>query len=273
MLDFANTDWNFPIEEHPLIVNGQRVDGWKAIVNGVTGTPIHIHRESYRVLTNNDVVNATYDAVKSANISADFDFEVRSLDDGRKLKIDVLFNDLVTEPAKGDYVKFRLRGLNSYDGSWSYQIIADALRLFCLNGCVTPDLISRVYARHTTNINIEGTAVHIVNGLETFHHQRDRWRRWMGEKVDNESVEGFFKAKLVARPTKTSDESINKKQLEALMGGWTDEKLALGANKSALYNCMTAWATHVKSKSAHNVILQREAAVAAAINSKAWATL
>jgi hypothetical protein len=274
MLDFNNADWNFPVEEHPLLVNDKVVEGWKALVNGNTGNPLFVHRNSYHVLKNDDVVNATYDAVKASNLSSDFDFKVTSLEDGRKLKVEVLFNDVVSEPSVGDYVKFRVTAFNSYDGAWSYTNQADGLRLFCLNGCTTTNMISRINARHTTNLSIEGTSKHIINGLQVFHDQRDVWQSYIKSPVSFQIAERFFKDKLVQVPTKTSEEKFNSKQLETLLGIYYNEQATLGANKWALYNAMTYWATHTGgTKSPHNLTRQREQAIAFAMNTKAWAEI
>ena len=113
MLDFTN-DYDFNILELPLIPQGmdKPVDGWKLLVREDTGEHLHVHRDSYKVLPHADVVQATEDALKAADISSDYDFNVRCHDSGRKLEIDVMFNNLVTAPAVGDPVKFRVRGLN-----------------------------------------------------------------------------------------------------------------------------------------------------------------
>lgn len=273
MLDFTNTDetptWNFEVEERPLIPEGldAPVDGWKALVRTDTNETLHVHKNSYKMLPHDDVVNSTYESIKASNISTDFDFKVKCVDSGKRLQIDVLFNDLVTEPAVGDHVKYRIRAFNSYDGSWAYQTTADALRLWCLNGCTTADQLSQTWMRHTSQVSTEGAADKILIGLETFHKQKDMWKDWMSRKVERENAEIFFRNHLVKNNTKTSEESWNKKQLENLMGQLDQEFGQLGKNKWAVYNCMTHWATHTtQSKSPLSVTRDREQKVARALN-------
>lgn len=272
MLDFTNTDetptWNFEVEERPLIPEGldAPVDGWKALVRTDTNETLHVHRNSYKMLPHDDVVNSTYESIKASNISTDFDFQVKCVDSGKRLQIDVLFNDLVTEPAVGDHVKYRIRAFNSYDGSWAYQTTADALRLFCLNGCTTADQLSQTWMRHTSQVSTEGAADKILTGLETFHQQKDIWKDWMSRKVERENAEMFFRHHLVQNNTKTSEKSWNKKQLENLMGQLDQEFGQLGKNKWAVYNCMTHWATHTaQSKSPLSVTRDREQKVSRAL--------
>lgn len=279
MLDFTNineTDWNFKVNEVPLTAQGSDtpIEGWKVLVREDTGTPLHVHRNSYKMLSHDDVVNATYDSIKQTNISQDFGFDVKSLDDGRKLQIEVLFNDLVAEPAVGDYCKYRIRVWNSYDGTYAYQTVADAMRLWCLNGCTTPDSISKVWMRHTSQVSVEGAAEKISNGLEIFHGQKELWQGWMKQKITAKKAENFFKKYLINHQTKSSEEKYNSKQLEKLMGQLKTEIKDLGSNKWALYNCMTHWATHTtEHKSPVSVTRDREQKIAKAINTKAWAEI
>ncbi len=282
MLDFANAqitgnnDWDFEVEEVPVIPVGmsEPIEGWKSLIRTDTNKVLHLHRNTYQKLLHDDVVNSTYDSIKKADISNDFNFEVRGLDDGRKLQIDVLFNDVVTEPSKGDYVKYRVRAWNSYDGSWAYQTSADALRLWCLNGCTTPDAISKVWMRHTSQVSTEGASDKIISGLETFHNQKELWNDYMHTRVSKHNAEKFFKNQVVALKSKTYEEKWNQRQLENLMGQLNNEFNDLGKNKWALYNCLTHWATHTsKSSSPENVTRYREGVVARAMNTRAWAEL
>ena len=100
MLDFSQTnDWNFEVEERPVLVEGLgRIEGKKALVRTDTNTLMGVHSENYRKISHDEIVNGQYEAIKEANISHDFDFKVHCVDGGRKLKVEVLFNDLVQEP-------------------------------------------------------------------------------------------------------------------------------------------------------------------------------
>ena len=87
---------------------------------------------------------------------SDYTVDVEVLEDGRKLRGQILFNDLVVEPAVGDYTKFKIDFFNSYDASWAFSQQASGLRLWCLNGCTTPDTAARSRYKHTASINVEG---------------------------------------------------------------------------------------------------------------------
>jgi len=265
----------FEVMEKPLTVDGYgEIPKFKALFRGDTNQLLHVHNESYTVLSNETVINAQYDAIKKANISGDFDFNVTSLDDGRKLKVEVLFNDIVTEPEVGDYVKFRATAFNSYDGSWAYQNQTDGLRLWCTNGCTSADTIARIWARHTTNLNISSTVNQIERGLNIFQNQKELWDNYRSTKINVEQAHQFFKTDVVPVKSKAEEFAFNKKQVNILIEQLSQEISGLGRNKWALYNCLTHWASHTDvHKIPEAVTRDREQIIARAINSRAWAEL
>ena len=175
----------------------------------------------------------------------------------------------------GDIVNFKVDFLNSYDGSWSYMQKAEGHRLVCKNGMVSGLAIAMSKFKHTTSINIEGSANKIQIGLETFLNNKSKWERWTQIKLEDQNVETFLKATVCKTHTRQSGVSkTNEKQLEILLGLWEKEKNQLGNNQWALYNCLTYWSTHTQdARTPHIASFNREGDVGRAINSKAWADL
>ena len=275
MLDFQSNDYNFEVEERPVIVEGLGVlEDQKALVRADTNTFLGQHPKGYKLIKNDTIVNAQYEAIKEADISQDFDFSVTCLDGGRKLKIDVLFNDLVIEPEVGDTVQFRTTTFNSYDGSWKYQNQADGYRLICKNGMCTSSLISKISAKHTSQINITGAAEVIRRSLEVFNDQKDVWSDYTKNKVSRSNVEEFFKTTVCHVPQKSTDELFNKKQLNNLLGHYDEYKRSLGANQWSVYNALTHWSTHTGEARIPAVTTRyREGKVIEAMQSSKWLAL
>ena len=99
MLDMTN-DWAFPIQTQPVYdINGEPIDGHKAIMRTDTNTVLGVHGSRYTAVPHDDVVNSILDGVSHADLSADYTVDVTVLEDGRKLRGQILFNDLVVEPA------------------------------------------------------------------------------------------------------------------------------------------------------------------------------
>ena len=273
MYDFAPQKWEFPVESQPVFDQlGNPIQGSQAVVRTDTNEVLGVHGSRYRILSHDDVVNSLMDAVKEANLSSDYKLDVKVIEGGRKLRGEILFNNLVVEPAVGDFVKFRVSFFNSYDASWSFSQAADGLRLWCLNGCTTPMGTARSVFKHTQSISVEGSAKKIANGLDTFMNNRELWQSWMTTVVDDRMAEAFFKATIAKTASRQQlVMKTNEKQLENLLNIWNAEKAQLGNNKWALYNAMTYWASHTKDLKNPDVARRnREDAIAKAMKHDRW---
>lgn len=254
-------NWSFPVETVNLTASK---DGdcnlydvpqsmARAIMRTDTNEVLGVHGSKYKAIKHDDVVNSVMDAIKDSAVSKDYDVEIEVFDNGAKLRGTVDFKDLVIEPAVGDYIRFRVQFFNSYDSSWAFQQSAFGLRLWCLNGCTHADTVANTWAKHTTNVNVEGSSRKIQAGLDAFLNTKDIYKSWMNTHVNDEMAEMFFKHSMCRVPNKTSTFKWNERQLESLMQCWYADKKSLGSNKWALYNACTYWASHTDdSKSPAN---------------------
>ena len=276
MLDFSANSYDFPVETQPVFdQHGNEIVGSQCIMRTDTNQVLGVHGSRYHLVPHDDVVNSIEDAVMASDITSDYKIKVKVIEDGRKMRGEVIFPNLTVEPQVGDIVQFRVSFFNSYDGSWSFSQSADGLRLWCMNGCTNPIGVSRSRFKHTQSINIEGAANKIKSGINTFYNNREMWQDWMGVGITDEFAESFFKKTLAKAPSRQQlVTKSNEKQLENLLGIWTNEKAQLGSNKWALYNCMTYWATHTQDLRNPEVARRnREDAIAKAMTHKQWETI
>jgi hypothetical protein len=272
--------WDFPVETYnlwavselsnqPDIEVPQNMS--RAIVRPDTGQVLGIHGSTYEIVKHDTVVNSIVDAVNDAELSKDIEVKVDVIDGGKKMQGSILFNDLVVEPDVGDYVKFQVLFYNSYDGSWSFQQAARGFRLWCKNGCADIDSIANTVSKHTKGISVAASAAKIKAGAETFFKKKDLWQAWMKVAVTDQMAESFFLNSLCLRKNATSTDEYNKKRLKDLMGLWHSDKAKLGANKWALYNAMTYWASHTEAnKSPENTSKDRNALISKLVNRPNW---
>jgi len=273
MFDTIRSDYEFPVETQPIYDSfGNEIPDQKCVMRTDTNTVLGVHGSRYQIIKHDDVVSSLMDAVKTSNISRDFTTNFSVIEDGRKLRGEILFNDLTVEPKVGDFVKFRISFFNSYDGSWAFSQAADGLRLWCLNGCTTANKTASSKFKHTQSVNIEGSAAKMIFGLETFVNQPHIWRDWMVSNVTDDMAETFFKATIAKSFTnQVQHQKTNEKQLEKLLSIWNDEASQLGGNKWALYNAMTYWASHTKElKNPEVARRNREDAISKAMQHKLW---
>jgi len=276
MLDFQSNSYDFPVEEQPVFTqDGNVIPDHKCIVRTDTGKTLGLHGSRYRMIPHDDVVNSIVDGVKASNLTSDYEVNVDVIEGGRKLRGEIIFPDLVQQPAVGDYVQFRVSFFNSYDGSWSFSQQANGLRLWCLNGCTTADAIAKSRFKHTASVNVDGSAAKIIGGAEHFMGRSKQWQSWMQTRLNNDQVEQFFRSTICKVVTKQQQVTkTNEKQLENLISGWDREKVDLGWNKWALYNCLTHWATHTNDlKSPQIARYNREIAISNAMNHKLFTSM
>jgi hypothetical protein len=276
MLDFQSNSYNFPVEEQPVFTqDGELIPDHKCIVRTDTGKTLGMHGSRYKMIPHEDVVESIIDGVKASNLTSDYEVSVSVAEDGRKLRGEIIFPDLVQEPAVGDYTQFRVSFFNSYDGSWPFSQQANGLRLWCLNGCTTPDAIAKSRFKHTSSVNVDGSAAKIIGGAEHFMSRSKVWQSWMQTRLNNDQVEQFFRSTICKVVTKQKQMvKTNEKQLENLISGWDREKASLGWNKWALYNCLTHWATHTNDLRSPEVArYNREILISNAMNHKLFTSM
>lgn len=270
-------DWNFPIEMMPTpnAVTGEPVPNSVQVIRTDTDEVMGVHGSKYKPVSHQLAVESILDAAKAANISSDFKTKIEVYEGGRKLRAKITWPDVTMAPQVGDHIQYQALANNSLDGSWSFELWSQGLRLWCLNGCTTPDVITRTRYKHTASINVESSAAKIQDGLRHFFEQKDQWRDWMVTKVSNEIAENFFKKHLCKMHTRQSDTTkTNERQLNNLLFQWSEEKAALGPNKWALYNTLTHWATHTDDmRSPHTARHNREAIITSAMRSNTWKEL
>ena len=277
MLDTMNTtDWDFAIDMEPCLdMRGNEIPKMRNLIRTDTGESLGTHKSKYKPITHSDAVNSIMDSIKQSDISSDYSVKKHVADNGAKMRLEVLFNDIMLEDAEvNDYIQYRVQAYNSYDGSWAFQQSAEGFRLWCLNGCTTAETVSKTWAKHTTNVSVDSSAHKIADGLEMFLNSKGVWEAYRSTPVTTEQAESFFKKTVCNVQHKASHAKFNDRQLQNLLGGFDNERAQLGNTKWALYNCLTSWATHTdEAKSPENARRIREAAIIKAMKHKSWLEL
>lgn len=281
MFDTQHTDWGFPIETLPLYTRdsegefaNEPITSHSAIIRPDTGAVLGVHGQRYKPVKHDDIINSMMDAVKESDITADYELSVDVFEDGRKMKGTIMFPDQVIEPQVGDYIQFRVQFYNSYDGAWAFQQAADGLRLWCLNGCTTPDTIARTFAKHTANISLAGSSAKMLGGLDIFRNQEDTFRQYQRQHVTQDEVTNFLETTLCLVPQKSGKPKVNNARLEELSGQYVEEAKSLGSNVWALYNALTYWGSHAAhSKMPENAMRIRNNTIAKAMKTNQWRIL
>lgn len=207
------------------------------------------HSTSYRPVTHDRIVDPIIDILESMNTP--YVTQIQMLDGGAMMEAKFICKDICFEdPQKQDYIAFQITLRNSYNGMWSVMIQADGLRLWCMNGCVTPDKIANYRQKHNGifNYNFE----HIQHSINLFRDNEPRFREWNKTPVqETDAIKLFNKLTYTPKPT-VDGRYRNETQFANLMQLWGNYRQDIGSNKWGLYNAVTHWISHPMNVSSTN---------------------
>ena len=159
----------FPVVEVPAIGSPTEVDtkeiddtGYKFIVRTDTNAVLGCVTDEYRMVTNQQVLDAALPILESHNAELK---EAISFGDGERTTWKWIIPDVQVKVKEGDYVTPEIIIRNSYDSSLQVHVLAGAFRLVCSNGLVIGTVISKhnhkhsIYNTHLDKLDeaIEGT--------------------------------------------------------------------------------------------------------------------
>ena len=133
-------DTLFPVKEVPAVQMSQWKDsvegdhtetGYKFIIREDTNSVISCMTNNYRLVTNQEVVDASLPAIKKWNGILT---EANTFANGARTKWTYKFPDQEVDIGGGDILNPQISIRNSYDGSMQVSVLAGTYRLVCSNG-------------------------------------------------------------------------------------------------------------------------------------------
>ena len=259
-----------------------RIDNKYASIREDNHAVLGIHSINYKAVTHKEMIDTQRDVIIRSGMADKSIQETISLDAaGKKCYVKhTLPNHNLTTP-DGDTAALTFLSINSFCGTWAYQISAGASQGACLNNQVWTDGAATLYkARHNRHLDIEHAARVITNAVPIFMDQVDLWDQWCNTKCNDFVALIIFAEVLDAPHIKTiihqhmannaaggddqrginlsvnGEHLFNRKEIKGarnfnyLWNKWnTHYRGALGSNLWAVYNTMTDWGTHIQSKS------------------------
>jgi hypothetical protein len=231
----------FNVRTEPLFTeSGQRVPQRVAIVNAESNQPLSVVSTKYKVVSNEQVVRATLDAIDRAHLdTTDADVIVQNGAHGAKSMVRIQL-PAYSILAGGNQTNLEIVTLNSYDGSWKYVSRAGGIRMACLNGQVMGKMIGTYSQYHNASLNVERGAEQLVRMISDFTSSEEWFNMMMGRKVTVEDVEQLA-CRFINIPLAHKDDSRMVKKLLELYDAYARE---MGANAYAVYNAFTDFITH-----------------------------
>jgi hypothetical protein len=231
----------FNVHTEPLFTEkGARVPQRVAIINSESGTPLSVVSTKYKVVSNEQVVRATLDAIDRAHLdTTDADVIVQNGAHGAKSMVRIQL-PAYSILAGGNQTNLEIVTLNSYDASWKYVSRAGGIRMACLNGQVMGKMIGSYAQFHNASLNVERGAEQLVRMIKDFTSSEEWFNMMMGRKVTQDDLDTMI-CKFLNIPQAHIGDSRMAKRLQELYDGYARE---MGANAFALYNAFTDFITH-----------------------------
>ena len=283
-LALRNRDYNgadFAIKPLPLYVyptgdvrEPVKIKNKYATVRADDNSILGIHSINYKAVEHRDMIDNQRDVIIRSGLADESIIETISLDaTGKKCYVKHELPNHKIETPKGDSAALTFLSINSFCGTWAYQISAGANQGACQNSQVFTSGAATLYkARHNRHLDIKHAADVIVNAVPLFMEQAELWHKWNGTSCTDTRAAIVF-AGLVSPEFKelvkaNTSGSIQPKTIERnrtynyLMNKYHGHyKGALGANLWSVYNTMTDWGTHIQSKSVNVAGIQHRRAV------------
>ena len=273
-LGYMGTDVDFDVQEvgASYKLNGETcyIPNRKVLLNGNTGEYISTVGNKY----SNPLSHAQqFEKIEENIIKSKLNLEgmtreINVSDGGGRAFANYKFPAHTIDVGGTGEVTLEILGRYSFDGTWPTVFEGGAGRMICTNLCVFGTTVAVSKQRHTKNINYDKGALQVMNCLEAFLDESDKWTKWIHTSVTDK--EAFQAIATLSRNNhaigclddihggrsgivETLDEATRNKDgstrsnspLSTLWNLYIHEyRPTLGSNLWALYNTMTDWTTN-----------------------------
>jgi hypothetical protein len=290
--------FDFPVKlvavashKNDTIVGWDTLSNWKAVKRMDTGETLAIHSSQYHLTPHVDIFKGTIQAIRDAfgvENRHDDQFKIKDfvINGGRQVCREIIVKTEQVYGPDGHPIQFRLRQINSYDGSSKYYSLAGTYREWCSNGAASLlGTISSTSQKHTSRIDLSAEVGKLRKAIEFFRREPELYKAWAKTEVTTEQVKYLFEATLCRERGSMNDPQnpgtplivprYNVKQWNILMDAWERNSMQLGRNKWAIYQAATWWASHGegKTRTVEEISLEREPKVLAMVQSEEWDVL
>ncbi|MFA8451813.1 MAG: DUF932 domain-containing protein [Bacteroidales bacterium] len=160
-------EYKFPVSESQLYFpsndNLKKSQSHKAIVRNDTGELISVMKNSYKMISNERIIDSVTEQLEKLNTPWRIDKQSSYLDNSN-MRLHIVFPDLAIQDHESK-IFLSLMLINSYDGSEAYSLKKSMLRQICTNGMTARTLLGKeIKQKHTQRIangnlmeNVEGS--------------------------------------------------------------------------------------------------------------------
>jgi hypothetical protein len=162
-------------------------NGYKAIVKEDTNEVISIVKDSYKLVTNEQLIDRLLRELAMCGYSFKID-PSHSFVSTPRMRLQITFPDLTLSDSESEIALSAFLH-NSYDQSEGIRFYFGAIRYICGNGMVIGQVLSKYYSRHTSGFSFENLSQKLEETREYFPVIQNRIHRLEQMRVDETLVE------------------------------------------------------------------------------------
>lgn len=162
-------------------------NGYKAIVREDTNEVISIVKDTYKIVTNSDLIDALLRQLATCGQSFKID-PSHSFASNERMRLQITFPELRLRDRESD-IALSAFIHNSYDQSEGVRFYFGAIRAICSNGMVFGTVLSKYYSRHTKGFSFENLGEMLAEARQYFPEIQERINRLEVLRVDEQLVE------------------------------------------------------------------------------------
>jgi len=154
----------FPVNEKKVFVESEEksvipAPMYKAITREDTGKLISIQSDTYKVISNAEIIKPLMEQLHELDSKWIID-PSHSFCTDRKMRLQITFPDLTFNDGRSD-IALSLFLHNSYDSSEGVRAYFGAIRFICCNGMVFGKVLAKYYHKHTKGIPLNNLKAQI----------------------------------------------------------------------------------------------------------------
>jgi len=232
----------FNVRREKMVTESGATSKKYGIVNDTTNEVVGIVSAGYKVVTNNQVIEAMFGAFTAAKTDlTDARVDVKHNAGGSRTMVNIILPAYSVLEGK-NRTELQISTLNSYDGAWKYLSKCGGIRMACLNGNIFGKIVSSYSEYHNSKLDVNIGAERMSKMIQDFSDSEEWFTYLMGKEVHASSVPQLA-AKFFRMEVKDLADYRPYTKLKLLVDAYFTE---MGSNAYALYNAFTDYITHKK---------------------------
>jgi hypothetical protein len=218
-----------------------RIDDRFAIVDQKTDNVFNICSDIYKPVYHEEIISIVEETAATLPEFGESKIKVSLLANGAKLRVHVVFPEVIHEIKLNDVVNPTIDVFSSYDLGWKLGGKFGAYRLVCTNGLTVGEIFDSFKKRHMISLDPEELAKTMLNGMNKFSDQTALWSKWAEERINKITYDTLWEELPFTKSEREKIEQIK----EVATGATLKPALESGElTRWSYYNTITQYITH-----------------------------